>query len=466
MNVLTATTNEHEAGRYPAFTWIVVSSIRNVAGGIARRLQSVDAERTPRPVGPTVLKQRISLVAFAESVSQACVADLAGFIHRDRVIERRSIRHINQAAMAIDVDQDGLMRSGERYVSEDWVGAVAERDQQATKRERRVEAEHSALPLLPACQKLLRFQGRDRTAVSTVAQDGRYVFEGYRVDVGASEAGKRVETWRLTLQAEQPEVSLDRVVGQRHVRLSQCFPTVPYTEQGSLAASGREEDRYVMKAWSVRVPMANGTSVTGLWTAPAEPPTSDWRFVYAPGAGSNVDDPFGAFAAAQLADHGIACLRFHFPYAEERRRLPDRNPVLEATWLAAIEAASAVGNRLAVGGRSMGGRIASQVAAGGAPVDALALFAYPLHPPGRPDRMRDRHLGQIEAPAFFCSGTSDAFATPDELRAAVARVRAATLHLMEGANHAFHVPKRSGRTRDEVWHEALQRFLDWLTAIR
>src|SRR5439155_15216734 len=121
-------------------------------------------------------------------------------------------------------------------------------------------------------------------------------------------------------------------------------------------------------------------------------------------------------AARELASHGVATLRFQFPYSEAGRKAPDREPVLESTWRAAIEHATARGGRLVVGGRSMGGRIASHVVAQGEAVDALALFAYPLHPPGRPERRRDAHLGKVSVPTLFCSGTNDAFATPDELR--------------------------------------------------
>jgi predicted alpha/beta-hydrolase family hydrolase len=110
----------------------------------------------------------------------------------------------------------------------------------------------------------------------------------------------------------------------------------------------------------------------------------------------------------------------------------------------------------------MGGRIASQVVAQGAEVEALALFAYPLHPPGRPYEVRDQHLPAIKVPTFFCSGTNDAFASPDELSVAASKVRLSTLHLLNGADHGFAVRKSSGSTRDDVWAEAVAALLDWL----
>ena len=209
------------------------------------------------------------------------------------------------------------------------------------------------------------------------------------------------------------------------------------------------------------IAIGGGRSVTGVRTE-AERTGRDWLFVYAPGAGSNVHDPFGVYACRTLATDGIASVRFQFPYMEAGKRGPDPPHVLEAAWRAVIEAVRTPGVRLVVGGRSMGGRIASQVVAQGGEVDALALFAYPLHPPGRPLQLRDQHLPAVEAPTFFCSGTNDAFASPDELSAAASKVRLSTIHLLNGADHGFAVPKSSGRTREDVWAEAVATLLDWL----
>jgi predicted alpha/beta-hydrolase family hydrolase len=117
-------------------------------------------------------------------------------------------------------------------------------------------------------------------------------------------------------------------------------------------------------------------AVTVIETPPEGHP-SLWRFLYAPGASADVNDPFGAFACRAVARAGISAVRIQFPYQEAGRRTPDRPDTLEATWSAAIDQLSMPGDRLVVGGRSMGGRIASQVVAKGSPVDALALF--PTH---------------------------------------------------------------------------------------
>jgi predicted alpha/beta-hydrolase family hydrolase len=218
-----------------------------------------------------------------------------------------------------------------------------------------------------------------------------------------------------------------------------------------------------MAGTSVRIKTDAGP-VTALRTpAEGEP---RWTFVYAPGAGSNVHDPFGAYAARELASHGVTTLRFQFPYMEAKKRGPDRPPVLEATWRGAIETARKDGTRIVAGGRSMGGRIASQVVVQGVEVDALALFAYPLHPPGKPEVLRDTHLASIRVPALFCSGTNDAFAEPDELRAAAKKVKKSTVHLLQSADHGFNVPKSSGRIREDVWAEAVGAMVGWLAKLR
>lgn len=205
-------------------------------------------------------------------------------------------------------------------------------------------------------------------------------------------------------------------------------------------------------------------TVSSIWTQPDD--AWDGRvFVYAPGSGSSLTDPFGAFLAERLASDRVACLRFQFPYTEAGRSLPDRNPVLEATWLAVLHAVQEPGRQVVAGGRSMGGRIASQVAAQGAVVSGLALFAYPLHPPGRPDKMRDAHLASISVPILFCSGTRDAFATPAELTAAAAAVPQASVRFLDGADHGFNVAKATGRSRADVWQEACDAFAAFLATL-
>lgn len=191
-----------------------------------------------------------------------------------------------------------------------------------------------------------------------------------------------------------------------------------------------------------------------------------WTFVYAPGAGSNINDAFGAHAAHELTSCGITVVRFQFPYMEAGRGGPDRPAVLEATWRAVMDAVREPRRKLVVGGRSMGGRIASQAVAEGAQADALALFAYPLHPPGNPAKMRTEHLPALKLPTLFVSGTSDGFGSPDEIKAAAKLVKGAKVHFLDGADHGFAVKKASGRTKDDVFAEAVDVFAAWLRALK
>jgi hypothetical protein len=209
----------------------------------------------------------------------------------------------------------------------------------------------------------------------------------------------------------------------------------------------------------VKITVRAGVSVTAIRVAAKG--AAGWTCVYAPGAGSNVNDPFGKHLCDALAARGVTAVRFQFPYQEAGRSGPDKPEVLGATWRAVIDAVRGDG-KLVIGGRSMGGRIASMVHADGVACDALALFAYPLHPPGRPDKMRDEHLPSIKARTLFVSGTNDAFASPDELRAAASKVKRASLHLLKAADHGFNVKKSSDRTKADVFEEAAGAMIKWL----
>lgn len=216
---------------------------------------------------------------------------------------------------------------------------------------------------------------------------------------------------------------------------------------------------------SFGIELDGGKTVTAVRTPASGGGGARWTFVYAPGAGSNVNDPFGAYVARELAGRGVEVVRFQFPYMEAGKRAPDRNDVLETTWRAVVDHVRSGKGRsrvkLVAGGRSMGGRMASQVAAEGVALDGLALFAYPLHPPGKPEQRRDAHLASIDAPVLFCSGTNDAFASASELQAIAAKMRRASVHMLEGADHGFAARKASGRTREDVWAEAVGAFAGW-----
>lgn len=221
-----------------------------------------------------------------------------------------------------------------------------------------------------------------------------------------------------------------------------------------------------------RIEVRDGLTVTAVRDHP-DAGAATFVVVYAPGAGSNLNDAFGAYLARFLESRGVECWRFQFPYSEAGRKAPDPPALLEATWQAVIRHVRGQTRqgqpapRLVIGGRSMGGRIASMVAAKGAQVAGLVLFAYPLIPPGRATSDRAEHLSQIAVPTLFCSGTRDSFGTPDQLREAVLRVPNATLYLLEGADHGFATLKASGNTREDVWVEAceaLAAFLEQLAS--
>lgn len=181
----------------------------------------------------------------------------------------------------------------------------------------------------------------------------------------------------------------------------------------------------------------------------ARPPSAFATVVVAHGAGAGMDHPFIAGFARACVDEGLATMRFNFPYIEAGRRSPDTEAVLRDAWRAAFGAASdrSKGEPVWASGKSLGGRIASMCAADAEIHPAgLVFLGYPLHPPGRPERIRDEHLYRIEVPMLFLQGTSDPFASTDLLRRVVKKLGdRATLVPFEGAGHSFEV---RGRKRD------------------
>lgn len=206
------------------------------------------------------------------------------------------------------------------------------------------------------------------------------------------------------------------------------------------------------------IPWEGGT-VSAAW---CHPPDGRTYLVLGHGAGGTMYTPDLVKFSEAIAARGVGAVRFNFPYAEARRRAPDRQAVLEACYTAVAQQVARHAGRLLLGGRSMGGRIASHIVAGGFPAAGLVFLSYPLHPPGQPDRLRDTHLYEIRSPMLFLQGTRDAFAQPHLLQRTLARLPTATLHPVEGADHWLRV---HGRTTEEVITELVDATVAWLSRL-
>ena len=186
------------------------------------------------------------------------------------------------------------------------------------------------------------------------------------------------------------------------------------------------------------------------------------------GAGAGQTSDFIMSFASGLTARGVDMVTFNFLYREQGRRIPDPNDKLEACYRAVIEAVREQMNSgrdaLAIGGKSMGGRIASQVAAAGiGDLAGLVFLGYPLHPPGRPDRLRAKHLSDIKAPMLFVQGSRDAFGTPDELRPIVTSLKPpADAYVVEGGDHSFKVRKGAGVSQEDIYRAIQDHIAAWL----
>lgn len=223
----------------------------------------------------------------------------------------------------------------------------------------------------------------------------------------------------------------------------------------------------------ITIPINASDSVTAYLYAGAGKTRAGITLILGHGAGANQLSSFMRLFASGLAERGIDVLTFNFLYMEQGRKVPDPGPKLESCYKAVIEAAGKhkrlKGNRLAVGGKSMGGRISSQVAASAessAAIAALVLLGYPLHPPGRPEKMRDAHLKDIHAPVLIVQGSRDAFGSADELKQAIKKSKLrATLQIIEGGDHSLKVPKSAGVAQEEVYSASMDEINRWLRSV-
>jgi len=217
----------------------------------------------------------------------------------------------------------------------------------------------------------------------------------------------------------------------------------------------------------VTITVDNAQRVSGLLLVP---PQARACYVFAHGAGAGMQHPFMAAAAGELAERGIASLRYQFPYMEQRGKRPDPPKLAQAAVRAAVaEAARLVPSLpLVAGGKSFGGRMTSQAqAASPLPgVRGLVFLGFPLHPAGKPSDERAEHLFDVQIPTLFVQGTRDALADLELLRPVIKRLGArASLRLFEDADHSFHVPARSGRRDADVRREMLDAFAEWTLSV-
>jgi uncharacterized protein len=215
---------------------------------------------------------------------------------------------------------------------------------------------------------------------------------------------------------------------------------------------------------------ATGQHTTALLYAAQTGASRPATLILAHGAGAPQSHPFMVSFARALSERGLDVVTFNFLYTEQRRKVPDRMSQLVACYRAAIDAVRdavpSARDRLFIGGKSMGGRAATHVAAdeGALTVAGIVLLGYPLHPPGRPDQLRHAHLPNVGRPMLFVQGTRDAFGTPSELQPILASLSPLpTLHHVEGGDHSFTITGRDAKARQAAVYADIQdTIVDWI----
>jgi predicted alpha/beta-hydrolase family hydrolase len=220
-------------------------------------------------------------------------------------------------------------------------------------------------------------------------------------------------------------------------------------------------------AEELTVPLEGGSHTSATWYAVGDPRAP--VLVLAHGAGAGQRSPFMTAFSEAMQRRGVTAVTFDFPYMRQGRRVPDRAPILEATWRAVLEHVTMHGAAPAsvvIGGKSMGGRIASHVLSDPATqlpgVGGLVLLGYPLHPPGQADRPRTAHLPQLGTPTLVVQGSHDAFGTEHEVREAFAAVPAPVDWLIiPGGDHSFKV-RRGGHSQGDVMQQVYDTVAGWV----
>ena len=220
----------------------------------------------------------------------------------------------------------------------------------------------------------------------------------------------------------------------------------------------------------LRIQLPAGAATTAL-AYPASARSMGTTLLLGHGAGAGQRSAFMVDFARALSALGLDVVTFNFLYIEQGRRIPDRGPALEACYRAVIDAVrSTVPSArrfLFIGGKSMGGRIATQVAAADSslPIKGLVLLGYPLHPPGRPDQRRDKHLREIGRPMLIIQGSRDAFGLPAELTPLVASLEPApTLDVVANGDHSFKLLRKDPAAQAAVYADAQRRIAAWIAS--
>jgi len=221
----------------------------------------------------------------------------------------------------------------------------------------------------------------------------------------------------------------------------------------------------------IKVQVETGAVTTAL-VYPADNLPLRASLILGHGAGAGQRSAFMVSVSRALASLGLDVVTFNFLYTEQQRRIPDRAPVLEGCYRSVIEAVrrdvDSARERMFIGGKSMGGRIATQVAASdpALALSGLVLFGYPLHPPGKPDQRRDKHLPSIKLPMLFVQGSRDPFGTPAELSPILAALEPkATLHVVEGGDHSFKIARADAARQAAVLIDIERRIVEWMAAV-
>jgi predicted alpha/beta-hydrolase family hydrolase len=218
--------------------------------------------------------------------------------------------------------------------------------------------------------------------------------------------------------------------------------------------------------------METGVEVTALVYS-SETSSARATLVLAHGAGAGQHSPFIVSFASSLCRLGLDVVTFNFPYTEQHRRVPDRRPVLDACYVAVIDSVrqhfGSARAALFIGGKSMGGRIATHVAAAdpALPVAGLVLLGYPLHPPGKPTERRDAHLSDIRRPMLIVQGSRDTFGAPAEFESLLGKLLPTpTMYVVDGGDHSFKVSRGGKAAQESVYVEVQRTIAEWIEGIR